>query len=133
MNQTEVKKKLPKEDTYFIVFGKNNTPKLVEQLVEHYEMPDEEVSWLLNIAVELNCNTLFWRGDRDCFNYVHGYGSFLEYCWLSHNQPNVIVFEEGRGFYDFYTDKINTSVFYELERSLDAESRGEILDICKNQ
>lgn len=133
MNQTEVKKKLPKEDTYFMVFGKDNIPKLVERLIEDYEMPEEEVSWLRNVAVDLKCNTLFWRVDKECFNYIHGYGSFLEYAWLSHSQPNVIVFEEELGFYDVYTDKINTSVFYELERSLDDKIRGEILDICKKQ
>lgn len=126
-----MKLNLPKKETYFVVFRYNKMENLVEKLKEIYKIPEEELGFLNKSASKLkNCNTLYWIPNIGKFNYVYGVGRFLEYNWCQDWYPEVLAYE-GEELYNSNTDKLDTSIFYDLEKSLSLEENDKIWNICK--
>lgn len=113
-----MKKKLPTKKTFFVIEGKNQIGSLINGLIKYYELSDDEINWLKNEAIKLtNCNTLLWNPFCKQFQYIIASGGFLQYCWLSHGQPKIYEFYNNKFVY-IYTDKINSEIFFDIEKSL---------------
>ncbi len=126
-----MKLNLPPKETYFVVLGYNKMENLVEKLKEIYKIPEEELEFLNKQASKLkDCNTLYWLPNIGKFNYVYGVGRFLEYNWCQHWCPEVLAYN-GEELYNSNTDKLDTSIFYDLEKSLSLEENDKIWNICK--
>ena len=111
------KQSLPNKPTYFLNFNKESIEPLIEAIVTKYKIDDEELEYLKTVAITYNADRiLFWRPKLSQFNYVEAHGGFLNYNWLHHDQPEVIVLRHGSNELEFvYTDKINTDIFYEFD------------------
>ena len=108
---------LPDEPTYFMNFNRDSIEPLVQAIIEKYEIPDSEIAYLKSLAVKYPADRiLFWRPEISAFHYVIGHGGFLNYCWLSHDQPRVEVLDAGSTeLVHVYTDKINMGILHEFD------------------
>lgn len=111
------KQSLPNKPTYFLNFNKESIEPLIDTIISKYEIDDEELEYLKTVAITYNADRiLFWRPELSQFNYVEAHGGFLNYNWLNHDQPEVMVLRHGSNELEFvYTDKINTDIFYEFD------------------
>ena len=115
------KQSLPNKPTYFLNFDKESIKPLIDAIISKYEIAEEELDFLTNVASTYESDRiLFWRPELSQFNYVVAHGGFLNYNWLSHNQPEVMVLLPGSNELEFvYTDKINTRIFHEFDAAHD--------------
>ena len=115
------KQSLPNKPTYFLNFSKESIKPLIDAIVSKYEIDEEELAYLESVAITYNADQiLFWRPELSQFHYVCAHDRFLNYCWLSHDQPEVEVLRSGSNELEFvYTDKINTSIFNEFDAAHD--------------
>lgn len=115
------KQSLPNKPTYFLNFNKESIKPLIDSIVSKYEIDEEELAYLESVAIAYNADQiLFWRPELSQFHYVRAHDRFLNYCWLSHDQPEVEVLRSGSNELEFvYTDKINTEIFHEFDAAHD--------------
>lgn len=115
------KQSLPNKPTYFLNFDKESIKPLIDAIISKYEIDEEELDFLTNVASTYESDRiLFWRPELSQFNYVVAHGGFLNYNWLSHNQPEVMVLLAGSTELEIvYIDKINTSIFHEFDAAHD--------------
>ena len=111
------KQSLPNKPTYFLNFNKESIKPLIDAIIAKYEIDEEELAYLETVASTYESDRiLFWRPELSQFNYVVAHGGFLNYSWLSHNQPEVEVLRSDSNELEFvYTDKINTGIFNEFD------------------
>ena len=111
------KQSLPNKPTYFLNFNKESIEPLIDTIISKYEIDDEELEYLKTVAITYNADRiLFWRPELSKFQYVYAHGRFLNYNWLSHDEPEVEVLRSGSDELEFvYTDRINTSIFNEFD------------------
>lgn len=112
---------LPNKPIYFLNFNKESIKPLIDAIIAKYEIDEEELDFLTNVASTYKSDRiLFWRPELSHFNYVVAHGRFLNYNWLIHAQPEVMVLLSGSTELEFvYTDKINTSIFHEFDSAHD--------------
>ena len=110
---------LPNEPTYFMNFNQDSIEPLIQAIIKKYEIPDVELEYLKTIAIEFPAyRILFWRPELAQFHYVIAQGGFLNYCWLSHDQPDIMVLRAGSTDLEYvYTDKINLEILTEFDKS----------------
>lgn len=115
------KPNLPDEPTYFMNFNQDSIEPLIQAIIGKYEIPDAELEYLKTTAIKFPADRiLFWRPEVSAFHYVIGHGRFLNYCWLSHDQPRVEVLDTGSiELVHVYTDKINMGIFHEFDAAHD--------------
>lgn len=115
------KQSLSDTPTYFLNFNKESIKPLIDAIIAKYEIDEEELAYLESVAIAYNADQiLFWRPELSQFHYVCAHDRFLNYCWLSHDQPEVEVLRSGSNELEFvYTDKINTSIFNEFDAAHD--------------
>ena len=115
------KQSLPNKPTYFLNFNKESIKPLIDAIIAKYEIDEAELSYLEAVASTYEPDRiLFWRSELLQFNYVVAHGRFLNYSWLSHNQPEVMILLAGSNELEFvYTDKINTGIFNEFDAAHD--------------
>ena len=115
------KQSLPNKPTYFLNFNKKSIKPLIDAIIARYEIDEEELTYLETVASTYESDRiLFWRPELSQFNYVVAHGGFLNYNWLSHNQPEVMILLAGSTELEFvYTDKINTEIFHEFDAAHD--------------
>lgn len=108
---------LPDEPTYFMNFNQDSIEPLIEAIIQKYEIQDAELEYLKTEAINYPADRiLFWRPEISAFHYVIGHGRFLNYCWLSHDQPRVEVLDAGSTeLVHVYTDKINMGILHEFD------------------
>jgi len=111
------KQSLPNKPTYFLNFSKESIKPLIDAIISKYEIDEEELAYLESVAIAYNADQiLFWRPELSQFHFVCAHDRFLNYCWLSHDQPEVEVLRSGSNELEFvYTDKINTEIFHEFD------------------
>lgn len=110
---------LPDEPTYFMNFNRDSIEPLIQAIIEKYEIPDAELEYLKTAAIEFPADRiLFWRPELAQFHYVIAHGGFLNYCWLSHDQPRAEVLHSDETELEYvYTDKINVGIFHEFDKA----------------
>lgn len=115
------KQSLPDTPTYFLNFNKESIKHLIDAIIARYEIDEEELAYLESVAIAYNADQiLFWRPELSQFHYVCAHDRFLNYCWLSHDQPEVMILLAGSNELEFvYTDKINTEIFHEFDAAHD--------------
>lgn len=115
------KQSLPNKPTYFLNFNKESIKPLIDAIIAKYEIDEEELAYLETVASTYESDRiLFWRSELSQFHYVIAHGGFLNYNWLSHDQPEVEVLRSGSTELEFvYTDKINTEIFHEFDAAHD--------------
>ena len=115
------KQSLPNKPTYFLNFNKESIKPLIDAIIAKYEIDEEELAYLETVVSTYESDRiLFWRPELSQFHYVVAHGGFLNYSWLSHNQPEVEVLRSSSNELEFvYTDKINTDIFNEFDASHD--------------
>lgn len=115
------KQSLPNKPTYFLNFNKESIEPLIDAIISKYEIAEEELDYLTNVASTFTADRiLFWRPELSKFQYVYAHGRFLNYNWLSHDEPEVEVLRSGSDELEFvYTDRINTSIFNEFDSAHD--------------
>ena len=108
---------LPDEPTYFMNFNQDLIEPLIEAIIQKYEIQDAELDYLKTAAIQFPADrVLFWRPEFAQFHYVVARGGFLNYCWLSHDQPRVEVLDAGSTeLVHVYTDKINMGILHEFD------------------
>lgn len=108
---------LPKEPTYFLNFNKESIKPMIDAIVAKYQIESEELEYLTTKAVTFESDRiLFWRPELSQFHYVIAHGRFLNYNYLSHNEPKVEVFEPKlNSLVSVYTDRINTEILREFD------------------
>ena len=108
---------LPKESTFFLNFNKESIKPMIDAIIAKYEIETEELEYLTTKAVTFESDRiLFWRPELSQFNYVIAHGRFLNYNYLSHNEPEVEVFEpESNELVSVYADRINTEILREFD------------------
>ena len=108
---------LPDEPTYFMNFNQGSIEPMIKAILDTYDIPDSETAYLKSLAVKYPADRiLFWRPEISAFHYVIGHGGFLNYCWLSHDQPRVEVLDAGSTeLAHVYTDKINMGILHEFD------------------
>lgn len=111
------KQSLPNKPTYFLNFNKDSIKPMIDAIIAKYEIDADELHYLKAEAATFPADRiLFWQPERLQFHYVNAHGRFLNYCWLSHDQPEVEVFQPDSNELEFvYTDKINTEIFREFD------------------
>ena len=108
---------LPDEPTYFMNFNQDSIEPLIEAIIQKYEIQDAELEYLKTEAINYPADRiLFWRPEHSAFYCVDAHGGFLNYCWLSHDQPRVEVLDAGSTESVYvYTDKINMGILHEFD------------------
>lgn len=108
---------LPDEPTYFMNFNQDSIEPLIEAIIQKYEIQDAELEYLKTEAINYPADRiLFWRPEHSAFYCVDAHGGFLNYCWLSHDQPRVEVLDAGSTeLVHVYTDKINMGILHEFD------------------
>lgn len=108
---------LPKEPTYFLNFNKESIKPMIDAIVAKYQIESEELEYLTAKAVTFESDRiLFWRPEYSQFQYVIAHGGFLNYNYLSHNEPKVEVFEPKlNSLVSVYADRINTEILREFD------------------
>ena len=108
---------LPKEPTYFLNFNKGSIKPMIDAIVAKYQIESEELEYLTAKAVTFESDRiLFWRPEYSQFHYVIAHGRFLNYNYLSHNEPKVEVFEPKlNSLVSVYADRINTEILREFD------------------
>lgn len=108
---------LPDEPTYFMNFNRDSIEPLIQAIIEKYDIPHAELAYLKSLAVKYPADRiLFWRPELAQFHYVITHDRFLNYCWLSHDQPRVEVLRSGSIELEYvYTDKINIGILHEFD------------------
>lgn len=108
---------LPGEPTYFMNFNQDSIEPLIEAIIQKYEIQDAELEYLKTEAINYPADRiLFWRPEHSAFYCVDAHGGFLNYCWLSHDQPRVEVLDAGSTeLVHVYTDKINMGILHEFD------------------
>ena len=111
------KQNLPTESTFFLNFNKESIKPMIQAIIDKYEIEAEELEYLMTEAVTFESDRiLFWRPELSQFNYVIAHGRFLNYSYLSHNSPEVEVFEpESNELVSVYADRINTEILREFD------------------
>ena len=94
---------------------------MIEAIIQKYEIQDAELEYLKTAAIQFPADrVLFWRPEFAQFHYVVAHGGFLNYCWLSHDQPRVEVLRAGSTELEsVYTDKINLEILTEFDKAHD--------------
>ena len=112
---------LPDEPTYFMNFNRDSIEPLIEAIIQKYEIPDAELEYLKTTKIQFPADrVLFWRPEFAQFHYVIAHDRFLNYCWLSHDQPRVEVLRSGSTELEYvYTDKINIGILHEFDLAYD--------------
>lgn len=120
------KQSLPNKPTYFLNFNKESIKPLIDAIISKYEIDEEELAYLETVAITYESDRiLFWRPELSQFHYVNAHGGFLNYCWLSHDEPEVEVLRSGSNELEFvYTDRINTGIFNEFDDAHDEFRKG---------
>lgn len=108
---------LPDEPTYFMNFNQDSIEPLIEAIIQKYEIQDAELEYLKTESINYPADRiLFWRPEHSAFYCVDTHGGFLNYCWLSHDQPRVEVLDAGSTeLVHVYTDKINMGILHEFD------------------
>ena len=111
------KQNLPTESTFFLNFNKESIKPMIDAIIAKYEIEAEELKYLTTKAVEFSADQiLFWRSELSQFNYICAHGRFLNYSYLSHNEPEVEVFEPKlNSLVSVYADRINTEILREFD------------------
>lgn len=111
------KQNLPNESTFFLNFNKESIKPMIDAIIAKYEIEAEELEYLTTKAVTFESDRiLFWRPELSQFNYVIAHGRFLNYNYLSHNEPKVEVFEPKlNSLVSVYADRINTEILREFD------------------
>lgn len=108
---------LPSKPTYFLNFNKESIKPMIQAIIDKYEIKSTELEYLTTKAVTFESDRiLFWRPELSQFNYVIAHGRFLNYTYLSHNEPEVEVFEPKLNeLVSVYADRINTEILREFD------------------
>lgn len=108
---------LPNESTFFLNFNKESIKPMIQAIISKYEIEAEELDYLTTKAVEFPADRiLFWRPELSQFNYICAHGRFLNYSYLSYNEPRVEVFDVGSDELEYvYTDRINTEILRDFD------------------
>lgn len=90
---------------------------MIDAIVAKYEIESAELEYLTTKAITFEADRiLFWRPELSQFHYVIAHGRFLNYNYLSHNEPEVEVFEPKlNSLVSVYTDRINTEILREFD------------------
>lgn len=108
---------LPTESTFFLNFNKESIRPMIEAIVSKYEIKAEELDYLTTKAVEFPADRiLFWRPELSQFNYICAHGRFLNYSYLSYDEPRVeVLWSDSDELEYVYTDRINTEILREFD------------------
>ena len=110
---------LPDEPTYFMNFNRDSIKPMIQAILDAYDIPDSEAEYLKTEAINYPADRiLFWRPEHSAFYCVDAHGRFLNYSWLSHDQPRVEVLDTGSTELEsVYTDKINLEILTEFDKA----------------
>lgn len=75
-----MKLQLPKKQTIFLATSFDQLPKLLDKLVETYELTDEHLAYLRGIAANAgNVHVICWFPDENAFKFTTGYKRSIAY------------------------------------------------------
>lgn len=75
-----IKLKLPKKQTIYLATSFDLLPKLLDKLVETYELTDEHLAYLLGIAEHAgNVHMICWFPDENAFKFTTGFKRSIVY------------------------------------------------------
>lgn len=111
------KQSLPNEPTFFLNFNKESIKPLIDTIVSRYEIDHDELEFLTTSAVEFPANRiLFWRPEFSQFHYICAHDTFLNYNYLTHDEPRIEVLRVGSDELEYvYADRINTDILQEFD------------------
>ena len=115
------KQSLPNKPTYFLNFNNESIKPMIDAIIAKYEIDANELHYLKHESATFPADRiLFWKPEQLQFHYVNAHGGFLNYCWLSHDEPEVEVLRSDSNELEFvYTDRINTGIFNEFDAAHD--------------
>lgn len=108
---------LPSKPTYFLNFNKESIKPMIDAIVAKYEIESAELEYLTTKAATFEADRiLFWRPELSQFNYICAHGRFLNYSYLSYDEPRIEVFGAASDeLEDVYADRINTEILREFD------------------
>lgn len=108
---------LPKESTFFLNFNKESIKPMIQAIIDKYEIEADELEYLTTVAIEFPSDRiLFWLPDLSQFHYICAHDRFLNYNYLSYDEPRVEVLRASSNELEFvYTDRINTEILREFD------------------
>lgn len=111
------KQSLPNESTFFLNFNKESIKPMIEAIVSKYEIEAEELEYLTTVAIRFPADRiLFWRPEYSQFHYICAHGRFLNYSYLSYNEPRIeVLLSDSDELEDVYADRINTEILREFD------------------
>ena len=75
-----MKLQLPKKQTIYLATSFDQLPKLLDKLVETYELTDEHLAYLRGIATNAgNVHVICWFPDENAFKFTTGYRRSIVY------------------------------------------------------
>lgn len=111
------KQSLPNEPTFFLNFNKESIEPLIDAIVSRYEIDRDELEYLTTSAVGFPADRiLFWRPEFSQFHYICAHDTFLNFNYLTHDEPRIEVLRVGSDELEYvYADRINTDILQEFD------------------
>lgn len=112
-----LKQSLPNEPTFFLNFNKESIKLMIDAIVSKYEIESAELEYLTTVAIEFPADRiLFWRPEFSQFHYICAHDTFLNYSYLTHDEPRIEVLRAGSDELEYvYADRINTDILQEFD------------------